>query len=99
MSNQLRVTIWNEGRHEQVHEAVQKVYPEGMGNTIAKSFHVPRRDSQRNIDEPLPTVLPAPCACRRRSLSSAAIWRARCLALQHQKDLTLLAFSAKLRPA
>jgi trehalose utilization protein len=38
MSNQLRVTIWNEGRHEQVHEAVQKVYPEGMGNTIAKGI-------------------------------------------------------------
>jgi trehalose utilization protein len=38
MSNQLRVTIWNEGRHEQVHEAVRKVYPDGMGNTIAKGI-------------------------------------------------------------
>ena len=38
MSNQLRVTIWNEGRHEQIHEAVKKVYPEGMGNTIAKGI-------------------------------------------------------------
>ncbi len=38
MTNQLRVTIWNEGRHEQIHEAVKKVYPEGMGNTIAKGI-------------------------------------------------------------
>ena len=38
MSNQLRVTIWNEGRHEQIHEAVKKVYPDGMGNTIAKGI-------------------------------------------------------------
>lgn len=38
MTDGLRVTIWNEGRHEQIHEAVKKVYPDGMGNTIAKGL-------------------------------------------------------------
>ncbi len=32
----LRVTVWNEGRHEQVHEEVKKIYPDGMHNTIAR---------------------------------------------------------------
>jgi trehalose utilization protein len=34
----IRVTIWNEGRHEQTHEAVKKLYPEGMHNAIAKGI-------------------------------------------------------------
>ena len=38
MSALLRVTVWNEGRHEQVHEAVKKLYPDGMHNTIARSL-------------------------------------------------------------
>ncbi len=36
MSNALHVTVWNENRHEQIHEAVKKIYPDGMHNVIAK---------------------------------------------------------------
>lgn len=36
MANPIRVTVWNEGRHEQTHEAVKKVYPDGMHTVIAK---------------------------------------------------------------
>lgn len=31
----IRVTVWGENVHEQKHEAVRKVYPEGMHNCIA----------------------------------------------------------------
>lgn len=31
----LRVTVWNEFRHEKTHEAVQKVYPNGLHEPIA----------------------------------------------------------------
>ncbi|WP_276354040.1 ThuA domain-containing protein [Cohnella caldifontis] len=31
----LRVTVWNEFRHEQIHEEVRKVYPEGLHKAIA----------------------------------------------------------------
>lgn len=35
MTNPIRVTVWNENRHEQIHEAVQRVYPQGMHTVIA----------------------------------------------------------------
>ncbi len=35
MSNPIRVTVWNEGRHEKLHDAVRKVYPDGMHTVIA----------------------------------------------------------------
>jgi trehalose utilization protein len=35
MGDVIRVTVWNEGRHEQHMEACQKVYPEGMHGAIA----------------------------------------------------------------
>lgn len=35
----INVTIWNEGRHEQKHEAVQKVYPKGMHGAIAEHLN------------------------------------------------------------
>lgn len=38
MSDKMRVTIWNENRHEQINEKVRKVYPEGIGQTIAKGL-------------------------------------------------------------
>ena len=31
----VRVTVWNEYRHEKTHEAVRKVYPDGMHQVIA----------------------------------------------------------------
>jgi len=35
VSNPIRVTVWNEGRHEKTHEAVRQVYPEGIHAVIA----------------------------------------------------------------
>ncbi len=34
----LRVTVWNEGRHEKKNPAVQKVYPQGMHTVIAQAL-------------------------------------------------------------
>ncbi len=34
----IRVTVWGENLHEQKHEAVQKVYPNGMHNAIAEGL-------------------------------------------------------------
>lgn len=30
MTNQIRVTVWNEFRHEKRNEAVRKIYPDGI---------------------------------------------------------------------
>lgn len=35
MTRQIRVTIWNEGRHEKTNENVRKVYPDGLHAPIA----------------------------------------------------------------
>ena len=35
MSNPIRVTVWNEGRHEKTHEEIRKVYPDGMHTVLA----------------------------------------------------------------
>ena len=35
MSNPIRVTVWNEGRHEKTHEEIRKVYPDGMHAVLA----------------------------------------------------------------
>lgn len=35
MSSEIRVTVWNEGRHEKLHEEVRKVYPRGIHQAIA----------------------------------------------------------------
>ncbi len=35
MAEVIRVTVWNEGRHEKKHEKVRAVYPEGMHTVIA----------------------------------------------------------------
>jgi trehalose utilization protein len=45
MTATIRITVWNENRHEQIHEAVQQIYPDGMHNTLAthlraEGFHV-----------------------------------------------------------
>ncbi|KIL42408.1 PalA [Gordoniibacillus kamchatkensis] len=37
----IRVTVWNENVHEQTHEAVRAVYPEGIHNAIAKGIAQP----------------------------------------------------------
>ena len=35
MSSLLRVTVWNEGRHEKIHPEVAKVYPNGIHAVLA----------------------------------------------------------------
>ena len=35
ISDNIRVTVWNEFRHEKHHEEVKKVYPDGMHVVIA----------------------------------------------------------------
>lgn len=34
----LRITVWNEFRHERQHEAVKRLYPKGMHETIAQAL-------------------------------------------------------------
>jgi trehalose utilization protein len=36
MADKIRVTVWNEYRHEKTHEEVAKVYPEGIHGQIAR---------------------------------------------------------------
>ncbi len=36
MADKIRVTVWNEYRHEKTHEAVATMYPEGIHGQIAK---------------------------------------------------------------
>ena len=36
MADKIRVTVWNEFRHEKTHDAVKAVYPDGMHVVIAK---------------------------------------------------------------
>lgn len=38
MSQPIRVTIWNEFKHEKIHPEVQKVYPDGMHQVIAEGL-------------------------------------------------------------
>ena len=38
MANKTRVTVWGEYRHELEHEAVRKVYPDGMHTVIANAL-------------------------------------------------------------
>jgi trehalose utilization protein len=37
-AKKIRVTVWNEFRHEKQHEAVRKVYPDGMHETIRRAL-------------------------------------------------------------
>ena len=36
MAGKIRVTVWNEFRHEKKNEQIAKLYPEGMHGAIAK---------------------------------------------------------------
>lgn len=38
MADKIKVTIWNEFRHEKTNEAVKKLYPDGMHSVIAKAL-------------------------------------------------------------
>jgi len=54
MAGKIRVTVWNEGRHEKTHEAVKAVYPDGIHMVIA-AFLGAEGDMQvrtATLDEP-----------------------------------------------
>jgi trehalose utilization protein len=38
MSSPIRVTVWNENRHEKTHEEVRKVYPNGIHSVLADAL-------------------------------------------------------------
>jgi trehalose utilization protein len=50
----IRVTVWNEGRHEKSHAEVAKVYPKGIHNAIAEGLKEAGFTSVRTatLDEP-----------------------------------------------
>jgi trehalose utilization protein len=54
MSNPIRVTVWNEFRHEKTNEAVRKVYPKGIHHAIAS--HLKKQEGIKvrtaTLDEP-----------------------------------------------
>jgi trehalose utilization protein len=54
MSDKIRVTVWNEGRHEKKNPAVQAVYPDGMHTVIAKflSANADMQVRTATLDEP-----------------------------------------------
>ena len=53
MTTPLRVTVWNEFRHEKVHEQIRSVYPDGIHTVLAKRL---REDGHTvriaTLDEP-----------------------------------------------
>ena len=54
----IKVTIWNEGRHEQLHKEVQEIYPDRIDGAIAAGIAHPdfeiRRGTLDDPDEGLP---------------------------------------------
>ncbi len=52
--NPLRITVWNEFQHEKKHEAVQKIYPDGIHNAIADGLkeHGLTTVQTATLDEP-----------------------------------------------
>lgn len=54
MSTELKVMVWNEGRHEREHPAVAKVYPNGLHSAIAEGLrdHGFTKVRTATLDEP-----------------------------------------------
>ncbi|MBV7334005.1 ThuA domain-containing protein [Chloroflexi bacterium TSY] len=53
MANQIRVTVWNEFRHEKHSEAVRKVYPDGIHTVLANGLKESGHDVKiATLDEP-----------------------------------------------
>ncbi|MEZ4614247.1 MAG: ThuA domain-containing protein [Caldilineaceae bacterium] len=50
----IRITVWNEFQHEKQHEAVRKIYPDGIHATIAEGLKAQGLDSVQTatLDEP-----------------------------------------------
>lgn len=60
MSNTIRVTVWNEGRHEQSSPEVQAIYPKGIHTAIADYLNRQTGISARTatLDEPAHGLTP-----------------------------------------
>ncbi|MCY0876821.1 MAG: ThuA domain-containing protein [Firmicutes bacterium] len=59
MTEPLRVTVWNEFRHEKEHESVRSVYPEGIHKTIAGAMEKAGfRVRTATLDEPMHGLTP-----------------------------------------
>lgn len=52
MSNKLRVTVWNEFRHEKESEIVRSVYPNGIHQAIGEGLGADVEVSYATLDEP-----------------------------------------------
>jgi len=54
MSKKIRITVWNEFRHEKSDERVKSIYPEGIHHTIAQSLakNTEFEVSTATLDEP-----------------------------------------------
>jgi trehalose utilization protein len=55
VTRRLRVTVWNENLHEQQHESVKKIYPNGMHAPIAEGIERELEDASVRVatfDEP-----------------------------------------------
>lgn len=53
MSSTIRVTVWNEGRHEKTHEEVRRVYPHGIHAVLAEAFRGAGFEARTaTLDEP-----------------------------------------------
>ena len=54
MANAIRVTVWNEGRHEKRNEKIAKIYPKGMHGAIADYLNAQEGITARSatLDEP-----------------------------------------------
>jgi len=53
MADKIRVTVWNEFRHEKTNAAVKKIYPEGIHGTIAKGLKAAGMEVRcATLDEP-----------------------------------------------
>ena len=54
MGKTIRVTVWNEGRHEKTHAEIKAVYPDGMHTVIANNLRAMPRLEVRTatLDEP-----------------------------------------------
>jgi len=49
----IRVTVWNEGRHEKTNEHIKKLYPEGMHAVIAKYLKAQGMEARTaTLDDP-----------------------------------------------
>ena len=81
MSNPIRVTVWNEFRHEKKDAQIAAVYPEGMHGAIAEGLQAQPGLEVRTatLDEPEHGLTDEVLAEHRRADSGGATWpTARC---------------------